>query len=118
MSAVPAIWAYRARPLKVVDGDTLDVTVDAGFANYRTERLRLLGVNAPEKRGPTHGAGLLAQGYVEEWLEDAEGEWPLVIVTHKGDAFGRYLARVWRAFDGRELNADLLAAGYAVPFMG
>lgn len=116
MSAVPAIWAYRARPARVIDGDTIDVTVDAGFANYRTERLRLLGVNTPEKRGPTLGAGLLAQGYVEEWLEDAEGEWPLVIVTKKSDAFGRYLARVWRP-DGRCLNDDLLAAGHAVVFM-
>lgn len=59
MSAVPTIWAYRARPARVIDGDTIDVTVDAGFANFRTERLRLLGVNAPEKRGPTHKAGLL-----------------------------------------------------------
>lgn len=42
MSAVPAIWAYRARPVRVIDGDTIEVTVDAGFANYRTERLRLL----------------------------------------------------------------------------
>ena len=112
----PDIWAYRAQLVKVIDGDTLQVVIDAGLNCYRTERLRLLGVNTPEKRGPTHGAGLLAQGYVEEWLEDAEGEWPLVIVTQKSDAFGRYLARVWRSDDGACLNDDLLAAGHAVVF--
>ena len=49
MSA-PDIWAYRARPLKVVDGDTLDVALDAGFRNFREERLRLLGLNTPSAR--------------------------------------------------------------------
>lgn len=73
---------FRARVEKVVDADTSDVTVDAAFRNTRTERLRLLGVNAPEIKGPTRGDGLLAQIYVEDWLDDAEGEWPLTVQTH------------------------------------
>lgn len=117
--SVPSIWAYRAQLVRVVDGDTIDVTVDAGFANYRTERLRLLGVNAPEMRGPSRPAALAAAGYVTSWLGAVpfDDDWPLVIETHKGDAFGRYLARVWRTTDGRCLNDDLLASGHAVRFM-
>lgn len=116
MSAAPAIWAYRARVERVVDGDTLDVTIDQGLHTHRSERLRLLGVNTPEVKGPTKMAGRLATIYVEDWLAEAEGPWPIVVQTARGDAFGRWLARVWRA-DGRCLNDDLLAAGHAVVFM-
>lgn len=114
--SVPDIWAYRARVERVVDGDTLDVTIDQGLHTHRTERVRLLGVNTPETKGATKMAGRLATIYVEDWLAEADGDWPLIVQTHKGDAFGRYLARVWRG-DGRCLNDDLLAAGHAVVFM-
>ena len=58
MAAMPAqIWVYRARLVKVIDGDTIDVYLDAGFHGYREERLRLLGVNAPEVHGSTKTAG-------------------------------------------------------------
>lgn len=114
----PDIWNYRARCERVIDGDTIDVTIDSGFGNTRTERLRLLGVNTPERKGATRAAGDAARLFVVEWLSWLEGmEWPLVIKSSQDDAFGRYLARVWRASDGRELNADLIAAGHAVVFM-
>lgn len=118
MSA-PDIWAYRAQLVKVIDGDTLDVVIDQGLHTHRTERLRLLGVNTPEIKGATRPAGLAAAGYVTSWLGAVsyDDEWPLIVQTHRGDAFGRWLARVWRRSDGRELNADLLAAGHAIVFM-
>lgn len=113
----PDIWAYRACLVRVIDGDTLDVTIDQGLHTHRTERVRLLGVNTPETKGATKMAGRLATIYVEDWLAEADDEWPLIVQTARGDAFGRWLARVWRRSDGRELNADLLAAGHAVVFM-
>ena len=118
MSAVPAIWAYRAQLVRVIDGDTLDVVIDQGLHTHRTERIRLLGVNTPETKGATRPAGLAAAGYVTSWLGAVpfDDDWPLIVQTAQGDAFGRWLARVWRP-DGRCLNADLLAAGHAVVFM-
>lgn len=116
---VPVAWAYRARPVKVIDGDTIDVMVDAGFNNYRTERLRLLGLNTPELKGESRPAGIAATKFVVQWLDVRKplDEWPLIVQTHKSDAFGRYLAKVWRVFDERCLNDDLLLEGHAVPFM-
>ena len=35
---------------KVVDGDTIDVTIDLGFDLYKKERVRVAGVDTPEKR--------------------------------------------------------------------
>lgn len=120
MTPAPAqLWVYRARAVRVVDGDTLDVVIDCGFHGYRTERLRLLGVNTPELKGETRAAGEDAKAFVQDWLAAAgDGDWPLVIRTEQADAFGRYLAVVWAANGGACLNDALLAEGLAVPFDG
>lgn len=117
MVTMPAqAWVFRARCERVVDGDTIDVRIDAGFHAEHIERLRLLGVNAPEMHGASADAGSAAKAWVEQWLAAMVGTWPLVVQTHKTDAFGRYLAVVWRADTAACLNDELLAAGMAVPF--
>ena len=35
---------------RVVDGDTIDVTIDLGFDLYKSERVRVAGIDTPEKR--------------------------------------------------------------------
>ena len=35
---------------KVLDGDTIDVTIDLGFDLFKKERVRIAGVDTPEKR--------------------------------------------------------------------
>ena len=35
---------------RVLDGDTIDVTIDLGFDLYKKERVRVVGVDTPEKR--------------------------------------------------------------------
>lgn len=114
-------WVFRARVLRVVDGDTCDLEIDVGLHGRRVERMRLLGVNAPEVHGPTRPAGLAATQYALSWLDSAATSpdpWPLIVQTSRSDVFGRFLSTVWRCLDGRCLNADLLAAGHAVPFRG
>jgi len=111
------VWTYRARLIKVIDGDTCDLVIDAGFRSYRHERIRLLGVNTPERKGATRAAGDAAKAFAERWFAAAEnGEWPITVVTERSDAFGRYLGSIWNTLDGGELNAALLEGGHAVPY--
>ena len=35
---------------RVLDGDTIDVTIDLGFDLYKKERVRVAGGDTPEKR--------------------------------------------------------------------
>ena len=59
-------------------------------------------------------AGAEASIFAKAWFADVgPGDWPLTLTTSKSDAFGRYLATVWRASDGACLNDDLLASGHA-----
>ena len=127
MAATPRIepFAYRFSVDRVIDGDTIDGDIDLGFSVHLDgQRLRLLGVNTPETKGPTREAGLRAKAFTREWLSMHTN---LVIQSRKRDpkhaekdAFGRYLVLVYGdGADGRQacLNDDLLASKNAVPFM-
>jgi micrococcal nuclease len=107
-------YTYKLLDVKrVVDGDTVDVVLDLGFRLTTTQRLRLLGVDAPE-RGTTLSRE--ATEFVASWLEEHRGSaW---VETRKTDSFGRYLATVHRHLVGLSptLNAALLEAGLASPY--
>ena len=110
-------YVFRARLERIIDGDSLDLFIDCGLHAYRLERVRLYGVDAPEVRGPERPRGEDATEYVGQWLVEAHGNadnlaWPLLVATYKSDAFGRYLALIWDD-EGRCLNDDIIAAGYA-----
>lgn len=45
------MYEYKAKLLKVVDGDTVDVDIDLGFGIcLRNERVRIMGIDTPESR--------------------------------------------------------------------
>ena len=98
-------YQYRATILRVVDGDTLDVSIDLGFNIFHKLRIRLKGVDCPELRTEE---GKAAKAFVETWLEGL----PVTIVTYKDEQekYGRYLAKVLTAKG--DLVNDLIAAGH------
>ena len=45
------MYEYRAKIIKVIDGDTVDVDIDLGFGVVLTdERVRMMGIDTPESR--------------------------------------------------------------------
>ena len=44
------LYYYNAVVDRVVDGDTLDMTIDLGYNIWIKERVRLYGLNTPETR--------------------------------------------------------------------
>ena len=70
---------------KVIDGDTIDVTMDLGFDLYKSERVRIAGVDTPEKRTKDleeKALGLDATNWMKEKLESAiDGDDELTIRT-------------------------------------
>jgi endonuclease YncB( thermonuclease family) len=108
-------WIVNAQPVRVIDGDTFVAIASVWLASAGdqtvVERVRVLGVNAPELHGATKAAGEAAKAFTEQWL--AGGAIRLEVCQR--DSFGRLLATVMRA-DGRDLTEDLIAAGMGVPF--
>ncbi|MYI82175.1 MAG: hypothetical protein F4056_02295, partial [Chloroflexi bacterium] len=93
---------------RVVDGDTIDVTIWD-----ETRRVRLLLVDTPEVR-PTECYGPEASEYVSSLLPEGS-EVRLERDVTDTDAFGRLLRYVYLP-DGRMLNELLLEGGYAAVF--
>lgn len=98
------LYNYRARLLRVVDGDTIDVMLDLGFQTYCSQRLRLLGVDTPERGQP----GFVEASDVTASTLNAAAV--ITVHTVRKDSFGRWLAEVWA--DSVHLNAQLRSRGW------
>ena len=110
---------------RVVDGDTIDVTIDLGFDLYKKERVRIAGVDTPEKRTrdlDEKALGLDATNWMKEKLEDAiNGESELTIRTElKGGMgkYGRLLGWLYVGDDDVSLNEQMITEGYAWAYDG
>ena len=88
---------YNFRVVKinrVVDGDTIDVTIDLGFDLLKKERVRIAGVDTPEKRTrdlEEKALGIDATNWMKEKLEGAiKGDDELTIRTELKGGMGKY----------------------------
>jgi len=119
---------YNFRVIKinrVVDGDTIDVTIDLGFDLYKKERVRVAGVDTPEKRTrdlEEKALGLDATAWLKEKLESAvKGDDDLIIRTElKGGVgkYGRLLGWLYIGDSTISLNEQMIVAGYAWEYDG
>ena len=79
---------------RVVDGDTIDVTIDLGFDLYKKERVRVAGIDTPEKRTrdlEEKELGIDATNYLKKKLEDTiAGDEELTIRTELKGGMGKY----------------------------
>jgi endonuclease YncB( thermonuclease family) len=115
------LHTYKAYLDKVVDGDTIRVTLDLGFKIRHKEILRLAKINSPE-------AETFEGKKSSEALTKILAEVPFLIVkTNKTDIYGRYVADVFLAeknatdpekvaSEGVYLNQLLIDSGVAEVF--
>ena len=77
---------------KIIDGDTVDLTIDLGFNLHKTDRYRLAGFDAPETFRPLtdkeKAAGEATKAHLAEIMPYSAG---LLVKTQKDtDIYGRY----------------------------
>ena len=108
------MYEYKAKLIRVIDGDTVDFDIDLGFDSHLYARVRLLGINTPETYGvkkatEEYVTGMQAKNFVVDFLSGKE----ILIKTEKDKTgkYGRYLATVY--VDGVSLNQKLLDEGLA-----
>ena len=110
---------------KVLDGDTIDVTIDLGFDLYKKERVRVAGVDTPEKRTrdlEEKALGLDATYWLKKKLEDTiSGDDELTIRTELVGGMGKYgrlLGWLYIGEDTVSLNEQMITEGYAWEYDG
>ena len=109
----------------MVDGDTIDVTIDLGFDLYKKERVRVAGVDTPEKRTRNleeKALGIDATNWLKEKLESAiAGDDDLIIRTELDGGVGKYGRLLGWLYIGESevsLNELMINEGYAHSYDG
>ena len=110
---------------RVLDGDTIDVTIDLGFDLYKKERVRVAGVDTPEKRTrdlEEKALGIDATNWLKEKLEETiNGDGELSVRTELVGGVGKYGRLLgWLYIDDSEvsLNEQMITEGYAWAYDG
>ena len=109
-------FVYNAELVKVVDGDTVDVTLDLGFdVKLHKQRCRLAGIDTPESRTRNLKEKALGLKAKERLKELCVGKFKIQSLG-KGK-YGRILAIPFT-----ETNQDicqlLISEGHAVEYWG
>ena len=110
---------------KVLDGDTIDVTIDLGFDLFKKERVRIAGVDTPEKRTrdlEEKELGIDATNWLKEKLESTlAGDDELTIRTELVGGVGKYGRLLGWLYVGESvvsLNELMITEGYAWEYDG
>ena len=119
---------YNSRVIeinRVLDGDTIDVTIDLGFDLYKKERVRVAGVDTPEKRtkdAEEKALGIDATNWLKDHLDGAiNGDDDLIIRTELDGGVGKYGRLLGWLYIGTEevsLNEQMIEEGYAWSYDG
>ena len=110
---------------RVLDGDTIDVTIDLGFDLYKKERVRIAGVDTPEKRTKNleeKALGIDATNWLKAKLEGTlAGDDELSVRTELVGGVGKYgrlLGWLYIGDDNVSLNEQMIAEGLAWAYDG
>ena len=113
------MYEYSCTVDRVVDGDTIDVTLDLGFDILFKSRVRLYAIDTPESRTRNKdekARGKLASAYLQNAIDTAK---QVVIKTELKDSRGKY-GRVLGSVicDGIDINKAMVDGYYAVAYYG
>lgn len=104
---------------RIVDGDTIDISIDLGFDLTKKERVRLAGIDTPEKRTKDQKEkemGYQATEFLEMHLMEAK---KLTVKTEKEGKFGRMLGWLYKSeTDTTSINQIMIDKGYAWAYDG
>ena len=111
------MYIYKAKCERVVDGDTIDATIDLGFDTWKKIRIRLVGINAAESRTrdlEEKARGLAAKAFVKDILIKHSNEF--ILHSQGVGKYGRCLGEIF--LGDVKLNDLLITEGLAVEYFG
>lgn len=108
------MYTYSALVTDVYDGDTITVDIDLGFGiKITNQKIRLVGINAPELKGKTKAEGLKSKNKLTELVLNKQIK--IETIKDKTEKYGRLLGKIW--VEDTFVNNLLVTEGYAVPYM-
>ena len=115
-------YIYRIKEIyKVIDGDTIDASIDLGFGIYLTRKIRLAGIDTPESRTTNVKEkimGLESKDWLKHRVENAQC---ILIKTELPDStekYGRIIGHLYINGEETSLSTQMIDAGYALLYDG
>jgi micrococcal nuclease len=116
------MYEYKAKLVRVVDGDTVDALIDCGFSIFKKERIRLYGIDAPESRTRDKAEkkrGLAAKARLKELIKEGKNKFTVKTSIDKKGKYGRLLGELFEREDSLEsYNQTLVKEGHATEYHG
>ena len=119
----------KIKILRVIDGDTLDIAMslvelkDLSKKDIYKYRVRLYGIDTPEKRPPKNDPNrdkeIAASKKSSEALNNylRENDYIVIAQFYKPDKYGRLLVTLYDK-NGDDINKWMIANGYAYEYFG
>jgi endonuclease YncB( thermonuclease family) len=105
------MYTYKIREYRVIDGDTIELTLDLGFKLHYIISARLANIDAPEKDTE---AGRLVKQRVQDLLDNTN---KLTCKVLKADKYGgRWVCEVY--INNTSISTVLLSENMVKPFTG
>jgi micrococcal nuclease len=117
------MYTYKAKVIKVIDGDTVDCEIDLGFHINITKRVRLSGIDAFELNSKDLEAREKAAKAKSKLTFTLTNKY-VILVTEldKADKYGRVLGSIYESekeFEtNNSINLKLIQEGLAIPYDG
>tara|TARA_Y100000114_G_C11699520_1_gene297719 strand:- start:142 stop:495 length:354 start_codon:yes stop_codon:yes gene_type:complete len=114
------MFEYNAVLDRVVDGDTVDATIDLGFDTWKKTRIRFYGINTPESRTrdlEEKKRGLAAKDRLIEILKANDNKF--VLKSHGVGKYGRCLGELFvESLGETSVQETLINEGHGVAYFG
>lgn len=108
------MYEYKAKVIRIVDGDTIELLIDLGFGVSKVEMTRLANIDAYEKslrNGQTaeeKALGIEATNYLIDLLSNKD----VIVKTVKDSGkYGRYIANIF--YNDESISDLMVKLGYA-----
>lgn len=111
------MYTYKAKLIRIVDGDTIDAEIDLGFDTIVRKRIRLYGINTPDTKTKDldeKAKGLASKQRLTELLDK---EFVVETILNKRGKYGRVLGVIYNiSANNKRLNINevLVNEGHAV----
>ena len=112
------LYTYIATVHRVIDGDTVDMTIDLGFTIYWRSSCRLYGINAPELTAKDASIRINALESKRAVMDHLSVGQKVKIVSKELDKYGRPLVDIYCGENmDMHLNQWLVDNGLAVNYI-
>ena len=113
------MYTYKAKLVRVINGDTLDIEIDLGFDLSIKQRLKLYGVDTPDSRSTDLEIRQKGLDVKQRVIEVLTKEFTVTTILNKRGKYGRILGKVYIVDDNDNkvcINELLVDEGHAIRY--